>query len=242
MLANTLVALMLGSTSVLSEDEQPSDISIIGTRIVGLFEDRGDHYYNRIFTQLVDGYDGAFTITLSPIRRASLIFSTGGADCLFIGTSRVAAYTNHGLPLGDFIFTKPINVTKIKAYTAAGTAPIESFEELSRGVITVDGGIGDDEQIHTHLPAGTKTIVSPSLKHGFKMLDLGRTSILLAFALDVKQLLKQDQSYAKYSVSKVFVVDSSEGVVVCRRFPRTLKFIEYLNDQIENLKKNNILP
>ncbi len=242
MYANTLVALLLGMTSSFSVEEEASDISIIGTHIVGLFEDSGDHYYNRIFTQLVEGYEGTLNMTLSPIRRASLIFSTGGSDCLFIGTSRVAAYTNHGLPLGSFIFTKPINITKIKAFTAVGTAPIESFEDFGQGVVTVDGGIGDDEQIHSRLPAGTKTIVSPSLKHGFRMLDLGRTTILLAFELDVQQLQKKEPVYEKYSVSKLFNVDSSEDVFVCGKSKRTVKFIEHVNQRIDYLWKNKVLP
>lgn len=49
MYSGALIVLLLGMSSALSAVDENDGLSIIGTRISGLFEDSGVYYYNRIY-------------------------------------------------------------------------------------------------------------------------------------------------------------------------------------------------
>lgn len=49
MYSRALIVLLLGMSSALSAVDENDGLSIIGTRISGLFEDSGAYYYNRIY-------------------------------------------------------------------------------------------------------------------------------------------------------------------------------------------------
>ncbi len=219
--------------------QEEKAISIVGTSIPGLFEEGQDHYYNRVYNRLISGYDGAVVLRMAHIKRAGRIFSTGDADCLFVASPVPEQYSEFGLTAEDMIFSKPVNIIKIKAFSAKGLPPVISLEDLPEDILAFDAGIGDFTPVLHRLPnTGVKILHAPTLKLGFKMLDLGRVNVLLAVDVDVENLKIQDPAYGDYSVSAEFSVLESEDVFVCKEAERVTEFLEAMNKGIDALTRD----
>lgn len=211
--------------------------TIVGTIIPGLFEEGSSHYYNQVYDKLIADYDIPVSLNMAHINRAGRIFSTGDADCLFVGSPVPEQYSEFGLSDEDMLFSQPVNIIKIKAYRAKGLPPVISLEQLAHDTVAFDAGIGDFTPVTEKLPITTKILHAPTLKLGFRMLDIGRVNILLAVDVDVENLQSQAPDYENYSVSPDFTVFETEDVFVCKKSERTTGFLQVINRGITQMNK-----
>ncbi|MEX0297580.1 MAG: hypothetical protein AB3N28_00820, partial [Kordiimonas sp.] len=236
----TLTGLIVGWLLFLPvKAEQEESISIVGTSIPGMFEASADHYYNKVYDKLISGYSGSVTLHMAHIKRAGRIFSTGDADCLFVASPVPEQYNEFGLAAEDMAFSDAVNIIKIKAFSTKGSPPVTSLEGLPTDMLAFDAGIGDFAPVIKSLPNQSVTILhAPTLKLGFKMLDLGRVNVLLAVDVDVENLKVSEPTYGEYSVSEDFNVLESEDVFVCKKSERVEGFLEAINAGIDDLVSN----
>lgn len=207
-----------------------------------MFDEKNPGPYNLLYNSLVAGSDFEIVLTMLPIRRASQIFSARGADCMFLGSPDPIIYSGFGMEQNEIIHSDTIMTVSMKIYGPVGSEPINDPSKLFDINFAVDVSVGDISQLKELIPYDREGILfARTLADGFRLLDQGRVEALIAIDIDVKTLQAQDARYELYSVSDSFVLRQTEDVFVCRKFPRTEQFIEYINQRNSELQKAGLL-
>lgn len=238
------VLLLSALLSLFPAQAQESDtITLFGTSIPGMFDDREPGPYNIIFDRLMAGVRADVIVTMLPSRRATKVFSSRGVDCMFLGSPNPLFYSAFGMKPEEIIHSDTIKVVALKIYGPAGRSPFEDSSILFRANFAVDVGIGDVSYLKDLIPFEREGVLfARTLVDGFKLLDQGRIEALVAIDLDVQSLnAKSSRYYERYSVSQTYELRRTEDVFVCRKFPRTERFISDINKRTIELQLAGLL-
>lgn len=213
-------------------------ITLFGTAIPGIFDEKNPGPYNVVYNRLVAGVRADIILTMLPIRRATQVFRDRGADCLFLGSPNPDYYYARGVKATDIIHSTTIMAVALKIYSPQGKEAYEDASILHEANFAVDVGIGDVSNLGGLIPVEREgALFASTLMDGFKLLDQGRIEALVAIDFDVQALMARYPQYSKYPVSKNFVLRRTEDVFVCRKFPRTERFIADIDRRTKELKE-----
>lgn len=202
-----------------------------------MFDDKTPGPYNVLYDRLITDIGANVILTMLPIRRATRIFSARGADCMFVGSPEPTFYIEFGMIEEEIIHSETVMAISLKIYSPLGSAPIEDASVLNTVNFAIDSGVGDVSYLKDVIPhKETGLLVASNLVDGFKLLDQGRIKALIAIDIDVRTLQSKNAKYGSYPVSDTFVLRQSEDVFVCRKSPRTERFINNINVRIGELR------
>ena len=219
--------------------QERAGITVSGTELSGLLDSRRAGPYNEIFHLLTDTYSEPVFLNIAPMRRASRLFLQHSADCLFVGSDNPEYHARDGLDPSSILISLGIYEINIRVYSAKGSVPIESGEDLRYLPVGMDTGVGNLAYVADLLGRSADTMLpAQTLEQGFQMLDKGRIAGLVAIDTDVLFLQTQNPRYKEYPVSESFSVRTSNDVMVCHRMPRTESFMNHVNMMIGRLKDN----
>lgn len=240
LLVTHFVTLPIVAIDVIADSEAP--ISVSGTAISGLFNSKETGLYNHVYRLVTEGYKKPISLQIEPIRRATRTFIDKKSECLFIGSDGPDDYLDAGISNEQLIVSQGIYPIRIHIYGPKSTSPFGSSITLKNKVIAVDMGVGTIDFISQLMGLAPQNVLTAqTLEQGFKMLDLGRISGLVAIDIDVVSLQKKDDQYLGYVVDKSFIIHESYDVFVCHRNERTISFIDHINSKLTQLKKTGIL-
>ncbi len=232
----------LYSSITLAEERDQDTVTLFGTSIPGMFDDVEIGPYNIIYNRIIAGVRADVVMTMLPIRRATKVFSARGVDCMFLGAPNPSFYVDHGMREEDIIYSDTIKTVFLKIYGPIGSEPYEDASILHAENFAVDVGVGEIKNLVHLIPIQREgALFASTLVDGFRLLDQGRVSALVAIDIDVKTLQAKDARYDKYSVSDSYVLRQTKDVFVCRKFPRTERFIEDVNRRTKELRQAGLL-
>lgn len=222
--------------------EEQDTITLFGTAIPGMFDDNEPGPYNTLYNRLLEGVRADVVLTMLPIRRATRFFSARGVDCMFLGAPNPEFYSEQGLKADEIIYSNTVKAVALKVYAPIGTAPYEDASILFTGNYVIDMGVGEIKPLGQLIPVNREGVLFAStLVDGFKLLDQKRVVALVAIDVDVQTLQAKNKRYLQYPVSKTFELRRTKDVFVCRRFPRTERFIADINSRVSELKGAGLL-
>lgn len=241
---NIVRALLLFVSFCLSplQAQEQDTVTLFGTSIPGMFDAVEPGPYNVIYNRIIAGVRADVVMTMLPIRRATKVFSARGVDCMFLGAPDPSFYVDHGMRQEDIIYSGTIKTVSLKIFGPVGSKPYENASVLHSENFAVDVGIGEIKNLVHLIPIEREgALFARTLVDGFKLLDQGRVSALVAIDLDVRTLQAKDARYGQYSVSDTYVLRQTNDVFVCRKFPRTERFITDVNKRTIELRGAGLL-
>ena len=217
-------------------------IRIIGSKIQGLLEHNGQGPYNKIFKLTTQGYPAPVVLTVAPIKRATRLLLDGLSDCLYVGSDEIQYYVELGMQQEDILISQGIYTISINIYGPQGSDPIDDVAEVRDQTLAMDMGVGSIEYVAGFMGHPLKNIlIAHTLEQGFRMLDKGRVTGLVAVDTDVKYMAAVNPQYRGYSVSDTFSIHQSDDVFVCRRSKSTEAFMAFINKKITHLKEAGVI-
>ena len=222
--------------------EEQDTVTLFGTSIPGMFDENEPGPYNILYNRLITGVRASVVLTMLPIRRATKVFSARGVDCMFLGAPNPEFYSEQGLKAEEIIYSNTVKAIALKVYAPIGAAPYENATILFTGNYVIDMGVGEIKPLGQIIPVDREGVLFAStLVDGFKLLDQGRVEALVAIDIDVQTLQAKDKRYRQYPVSETFELRRTKDVFVCRKFPRTERFIADINSKVAELKSTGLL-
>lgn len=223
------------TVSAVSQETSPA-ISIVSMEIPKAYTPDGDGVYNRVFNELVKGYDGEIDIGFYPSARYNRIMSTRGGDCDYIATDNTARWQSSGVLPDELEFIGPINQLHVVAYIPIDAEDVRSPDDLKGLSLASDVNLLDT--IHS---LGIKeTFALQSQPQMLSLLAVNRIEAMIGYDFDLDFLSREMDLTDKVKKASVRLSTVSDGLV-CFKTERTEQFRAHVRERFKVLSDSGWL-
>lgn len=217
-------------------------LSVIGFKVPWLFDDEVPGPYNAVFDHMRRTYAYDINVDFLPTRRAERRFFKGTPDCYLIGDYQEGVFEDRGLKRSDIIISDPINMVQIRLVTRPGEPLVSSLEEVYGRTLVVDLAIGGYDRVkRVHLREPVAAIDSDGVRQAVNVLLQKRVDVAMVMDYDLALFLERNPNTQKPVFDPNLVIEEVKDAVVCRRNPRSINFIQHINEQLAALKASGEL-
>lgn len=225
-----------------SNSDTEGSISVVGFKVPWLFDDEIRGPYNTVFDHMRQTYAYDIEVDFLPIRRAERRFFNGTPDCYLIGDYQEGVFEDRGLQRSDIIISDPINIVRIRLVTRPGEPVITSLEEVYGRTLVVDLAIGGYDRVsRVHLKEPVAAIDSVDVRQAVNVLLQKRVDIAMVMDYDLALFMQRNPGISKPIFDPGLVIEEVKDAVVCKRNPRSIKFIQHVNEQLAILRASGDL-
>lgn len=154
-----------------------AEVSIISMDIPGLHQSDGQGEYDQIISSSVVA-SGMASLKIVPPARAEVSFSKC-TNCCLSPANKNPEFYDYG---DDTVMTKPMATAMVLVFTAAGSEPVTSLEQLKGKRVGIRRGMVYGSTVDN---AGLKTNETNTISANIKKLNAGRLDAFIAYSPDV---------------------------------------------------------
>lgn len=234
-LVYSLIFASLIAGSAVSQETSPT-ISIVSMEIPKAYTPNGDGVYNRVFDELVKGYDGNIDIGFYPSARFNRIMSTRGGDCDYIATDNTSRWQSSGISPDELEFIGPINQLHVVAYIPIDAKDVRSPDDLKGLSLASDVNLLDT----IHGLGIKETFALQSQPQMLSLLAVNRIEAMIGYDFDLDFLSREMGLTDKVKKASLRLSTVSDGLV-CFKTERTEQFRAHVRERFEVLSESGWL-
>lgn len=217
-------------------------LSVVGFKVPWLFDDEIPGPYNAVFDHMRQTYAHDINIDFLPTRRAERRFFNGTPDCYLIGDYQEGVFEERGLQRSDIVISDPINMVQIRLVTRPGEPVVSSLDDVYDRTLVIDLAIGGYDRVsRVHLTKPAAAIDSDGVRQAVNVLLQKRVDIAMVMDYDLTLFLERNPNVQKPAFDPNLVIEKVKDAVVCKRNPRSLKFIQHVNEQLVAMRASGEL-
>lgn len=220
-------ALFIGTPA---QADEP-DISVASMEIPVAYTAAGTGVYNRIFTRLIEGYQGNVDVTFLPSARFNRAIVSRTVDCDYIAINRMDRWKSKGIAPQELEFIGPVSSLEVVVYLPAEADDVSTVADLSALSLASDVNLLDT--VHAH---GLKaTFALQSQPQMLSMLAARRIDALVGYDFDLDFLSKRMGLATEFRKASLRLATVHDGLV-CFKNEKTAAFRSHVRQALAEIQ------